>query len=62
MANVERPMKEILNVQLNDNVKAVMLGQNNDNISIVRDDSETEVHPQMDTYGLVKSWEGETMI
>ena len=31
-------MKEILNVQLNDNVRAVVLGQNNDNISIVRDE------------------------
>lgn len=50
-------IKEILNVQLNDNVKAVLLGQNNDNLSIVREDSETDVRAQPDTYDLVKKWE-----
>ena len=50
-------MKEILNVQLNDNVRAVVLGQNNDNISIVRDEWESEVRAQMHTYELVKKWE-----
>lgn len=56
-AMLKAQIKEILNVQFKDNVKAVMLGQNNNNISIVREASETAIRAQMATYELVKKWE-----
>jgi polyphosphate kinase len=48
---------QILNVQLQDNVKAVMLGQNNENLVIERKENEPNVRAQMATYDLVKKWE-----
>ncbi|MFY0653544.1 MAG: polyphosphate kinase 1 [Cyclobacteriaceae bacterium] len=55
---LKEQMKEILELQLADNVKAVMIGQNNDNLPILRKESEPAVRAQMATYDLVKKWEG----
>ncbi len=51
-------LKEILEVQLADNTKAVMVGQNNDNIVIKRASNEPKIQSQLATYDLVKQWEG----
>ena len=51
-------IKEILLLQLSDNTKAVMIGQNNDNIRVTRKKGEPKINAQMATFDLVKKWEG----
>lgn len=55
--NLKDQIKEMLNLQLADNTKAVMIGQHNDNITIERKPNEPEVHSQMASFELVKKWE-----
>ncbi|MEP2025304.1 MAG: polyphosphate kinase 1 [Reichenbachiella sp.] len=57
--NVElkQEVKEILNLQLQDNTKAVMLDQKQNNIRVERKKGEKLYHAQVDTYQMVKKWE-----
>ena len=54
---VKQEVMEILNLQLQDNTKAVMLDQKQDNIRIVRVKGQKLYNAQEDTYQMVKKWE-----
>ncbi|MEQ6118465.1 polyphosphate kinase 1 [Reichenbachiella sp. MALMAid0571] len=56
--DLKRQIKDLLEVQFADNVKAVMIGQNNDNIPIPISEEEPRVQAQLASYDLVKAWEG----
>lgn len=54
---VKQEVKEILNLQLQDNTKAVMLDENLKNIKVGRSKGEKLYNAQVDTYAMVKKWE-----
>jgi len=56
--DLKHQIKDLLNVQFADNVKAVMIGQHNDNIPIQASEEEPAVQAQLASYDLVKAWEG----
>lgn len=56
--DLKRQIKDLLDVQFADNVKAVMVGQNNNNILIQPSEDEPKVQAQLASYELVKTWEG----
>ncbi|UXX80568.1 polyphosphate kinase 1 [Reichenbachiella carrageenanivorans] len=54
---LKQEVKEILNLQLQDNTKAVMLDEQQNNIRVERGKGEKLYHAQEDTYQMVKKWE-----
>lgn len=54
---LKQEVKEILDLQLQDNTKAVMLDEKQNNIRIERKKGEKLYHAQADTYQMVKKWE-----
>jgi len=54
---VKQEVKEILNLQLQDNTKAVMLDENLKNVRVERSKGEKLYNAQVDTYAMVKKWE-----
>lgn len=54
---VKQEVKEILNLQLKDNTKAVILDENLTNVKIEPNKGEHLYNAQFDTYAMVKKWE-----